>query len=91
MYRQSIRGLAIGLLLVGCSSTGGNSPDAYAPQSRPDAAVMQPATIDGGCDEDMKGTSYCIVNPGLSVNGVPVGGGTRVQRQQPMDPQLCRQ
>jgi hypothetical protein len=90
MCRQAIHGLVLGLLLAGCSNGNSTGQQDSAPQPRPDTAPSQTQGADAGCDEDAKGPNACIINPGIMVNGIPLGGGSKVMRQ-PVNPQLCRQ
>jgi len=90
MCSQVTRGILIGVLglLVGaCGSGGGSTPDARP--FRPDAAPMAVVDADlpdAGCDDDVMGENYCIINPA----GPAQGGGTVVARQNPVDFTACK-
>ena len=100
MRSQSIAGLLMGLVLVGCGSSG-TAPTDTRPISRPDAyigevdtSVANPPAVDGGvlpigdpdagCDEDAMGEHYCIINH-------PGGNPTEITRQTPVPYQSCKQ
>jgi hypothetical protein len=90
MRSQVTQGILIGLLGVfvgACGSGGGSVPDARP--SRPDAAsvaVVDADLSDAGCDDDVMGENYCIINP----PGPAQGGGTVVARQPPVDFTACK-
>jgi hypothetical protein len=100
MRRHAFLALILALFEEACGSGGnGAKPEAgraWAPEasSWPDSPGVPeadggPVGLDGavsgpGCDEAVMGVDHCIKNPGILVNGVPIGGGTRVLRQDPV-------
>jgi hypothetical protein len=100
MRRTMMTGLLGGLLMAGCSSGGGDTPDAaygrpevsttIVPDAPPietpvDGLVASGPETGSACDEQTMGEDYCIRNPGTSV-----GGGTKVSRQNPVLYSTCR-
>lgn len=82
MRGQLLRGLLLGLFLVGCGAgSGGGQVDTRQPH--PDTAPPV-TTPDAGCDEDAVGENYFIKNCSLG------GGGTPVLRQNPVPYQTCK-
>ncbi len=89
MLKHGLRGLLVALMLAGCSSGGDGGGKDAAAQVRPDTLpppasdTAAPAAVDGGCDEDVLGEHYCIINS-------PGGNGSTVSRQLPVDYRTCK-